>query len=562
MNADLVLAVQYHSVGRLDDAERLYTQLHRSNPTDPEIIFLLGLLCCDLGLFDAACRFLEDALAIAPAFPEARRQLALARNQLGRAALLRGDAVAAEQCFQASLDGDADAQTHNLLGLAQLQQEKFAVAEASLRRALEFAPGNNQARNNLGLALVGQGHHEAGRLCFETALALDPSYVSARINLADSLRMLGELDAAREALETVVVAQPDSVEALNNLGAVAQDQGDTARALACLSRALVLAPDAPRIRWNLALSQLHVGDFNNGWRNFEARWEGCSHLRGGYALPRERAWTGEPLQGKRVLLWAEQGFGDTLQFIRFARDIEARGARVSVLVQPQLAGVLRGVAGVHELIAQGCPLPDYDLHCPLMSLPHRLAVRPDREALHGDAPYLSADADQVRVWQQRLRGYAGLKVGLVWAGSSRRGSIELAAIDARRSMSLERILPLLGVGGCHFFSLQKDDSPRELPAAIQDFTAEWTDFSATAAFIACLDLVISVDTAVAHLAGALGKPLWLLNRYDSCWRWLQARDDSPWYATVRQFRQPAPGAWEAVIAATAAELASAAVNPR
>jgi hypothetical protein len=314
------------------------------------------------------------------------------------------------------------------------------------------------------------------------------------------------------------------------------------------------------VRWNLSLSQLSLGDFANGWRNFEARWEGCANLQGGYRMPRASAWNGEPLRGRRLLLWAEQGFGDTLQFIRFAADAAAAGAAVQAVVQPELAELVRTAPGVGAVTTLADPLPPYDLHCPLMSLPLRFGIEPSAEALRADRSYLSADAAKIDDWRRRLSGYRGFRVGLVWAGRARGFSAELAAIDARRSLSLAALAPLLKVPGCDFFSLQKDAAGAEAAGLLElkDFSAELADFSDTAALIMNLDLVISVDTAVAHLAGALGKRIWLLNRYDSCWRWMRRRTDSPWYATLRQFRQARRGAWAPAIAEAAAELSAAA----
>jgi tetratricopeptide (TPR) repeat protein len=598
--AELALGVQHHMAGQLDDAAAIYHRLHAAKPRDSDVIFLLGVLCCDLGLFEPACRFLEEALAIAPVFPEARAQWARALNGLadlqiadgkltearqfleralhavpgdpsslqglGRVALMQGDAAAAETRLLAALaQRPSHSETLNWLGLVRLQLEKYDAAESSLKGALRLQSDLNQARNNLGLALHHQGRLDDALACFEAALAQDPDYRKARINLANTLRILGRHAEARRALEAVLAAQPDSVDALNNLGAVFQDLGATEQALTSLTRAYSLSPASPQIRWNLALTQLQLGDFKNGWSNFESRWEGCANLRGGYQMPLDRAWRGESLAGKRLLLWSEQGFGDTVQFIRFAQDAASQGAAVSVLVQTELADLVRSAPGVSAVAAHGQPLPAHDFHCPLMSLPYRLGVSPDVAGLHGAAPYLAASPDRIENWRDRLSAYSGLKVGLVWAGSSRRQSIELAAIDARRSIPLDRLAPLLSVSGCTFFSVQKaagsaewarltraadcSDAPR-----FQDFSAEWADFSDTAAFVANLDLVISVDTAVAHLAGALGKPVWLLNRYDSCWRWLLERGDSPWYAGLRQFRQPRPGDWEPAIAAAAVAL--------
>ncbi len=306
------------------------------------------------------------------------------------------------------------------------------------------------------------------------------------------------------------------------------------------------------MRWNLALSQLLLGDFAQGWKNFEARWEGCAGLTGAYDKPLQRAWRGEAVAGKTILLWAEQGFGDTLQFIRYATTLAKRGAKVVVEVQPELRELAAGVSGVSEAIARGQNLPDYNFHCPLMSLPFLLG-----STSFGNTPYLHADVERTSKWHATLAPFAGRKTGLVWAGKSRAGNAELDAIDRRRSMTLAQLAPITATPACSFFSLQKGAPAGELAVAalpIHDFSAQWQDFSDTAAFIANLDLVISVDTSVAHLAGALGKPVWLLNRFDTCWRWGVTKEDSPWYPGLRQFRQSRAGDWNWVIAAVAAEL--------
>jgi tetratricopeptide (TPR) repeat protein len=607
----LSVALRHHASGRLDDAAQLYQQLHAADPRDSEVLFLMGVLCCDLGLFDPACRFLEEALDLARVFPEAGRQLVVAltglaeanlsaarltearrnldralelspsdapvQQSLGRLALLEGDVAAAEARFVASLAQRPDhAQTLNWLGLARLQLEKYADAEAALRQALRLDPGLNQARNNLGLALYSQERLADAMLFFQAALARDPTYAKARINLALTLRLLGRHAEARVELEAVLAQHPEDVDALNNLGVIFQDLGEAELALRQLTQATALAPESQSARWNLALTQLQLGDFSNGWTNFEARWEGCAHLRDGYMLPSDRAWRGEPLHGKRLLLWAEQGLGDTLQFIRFADDVARRGATVSVLAPAEIADLVRSAPGVSaafvELPAAALP---YDVHCPLMSLPYHLRITADTEALHGAIPYLFAPRERSARWRERLGAHSGIKVGIVWAGNARRQRLDLMAVDQRRSIALSRFAPILEVAGCSFFSLQKGDAADQLAASafrrvpgrtggsgtLEDYSAEWSDFTDTAAFVDNLDLVITVDTAVAHLAGALGRPVWLLNRYDTCWRWMRGRDDSPWYTTLRQFRQPRPGEWDPVIRAAAAalcELAAAA----
>lgn len=603
-DAELTLGLQHHKAGEFDRASDIYRSLYLADRRDSEVIFLMGVLCCDLGAFEPACQFLDEALAIAPNFREARGQWIVAMNawadakisaghaieakrllvrvaarapgdaatlrNLGRVALMQGQTAEAEAKFTASLTlGGDHVEALNWRGLAQLQAGKFDAAETSLRQALKLKPDLIQAHNNLGLALQRQGKLSDAQQSFQAALTLDPSYQKARINLASTRRILGDYTLAQHELEMVLAQQPDAAEALNNLGALYQDQGRAQLALRTLTRARDLAPDVAEIRWNLALTQLAVGDFKNGWSNFESRWAGCDSLRGGYRFPENRAWKDEPLGGKRLLLWSEQGFGDSLQFIRFAKDVAARGATVLVVAQAELAELLQSAPGVTTVVVQGTPLPAYDYHCPLMSLPLRLGKSLQAADLHGAAPYLRAAQSRIDSWQPRVQSQQGLKVGLVWAGSSRSYSPELAAIDARRSMPVQRLAPLLAVRGCSFFSLQKNPVgagngalPQTIVPAIHDFSAEWKDFSDTAALIATLDLVISVDTAVAHLAGALGKPVWLLNRYDSCWRWMLERSDSPWYSTLRQFRQPSAGDWASVIDLVASALAELAMAPK
>jgi hypothetical protein len=305
------------------------------------------------------------------------------------------------------------------------------------------------------------------------------------------------------------------------------------------------------------------GEYAEGWREFEWRWRGGTaeeiKLRG-FAEPQ---WQGEDVAGKTLLLHAEQGFGDTLQFCRYASLVGAT-ARVILEVQPPLVRLCSGLAGVARVVARGEPPPAFDLHCPLMSLP--LAVGTTLDTIPSGVPYLAADPELVVGWRERLAGLDGLRVGLVWAGSLR-PEPELSAIDRRRSITLAMMASLGEASGVSFISLQKGEPAAQsanaaLGLALHDFTANLQDFADTAALIEALDLVISVDTSVAHLAGALGKPIWLLNRFDTCWRWLLNRDDSPWYPQLRQFRQPSPGDWNSVMRAVRDALQRRAAGDR
>ena len=584
---DLSAAIRHHMEGRYDEAEQLYTQLHQTNPHDEEVLYLTGVLCTDLGIYPAACRFLEQALIESADFPEARAQLVKACLAQAQQSIAQDDPGAAESACRRALQlapdaadawrtlgqlaltksawqqaetylekalraAPSDLDALNWHGLACVQQKKYPQGRDSLERLLARKPDLAQAQTNLGLCLLGLGELHPAETCFRRALQYSPHDIGARINLANTLRIRGKPEEARTVLESVIREAPDLAEAHNNLGTVLQDLGDAQAAREQLEAALRLEPGSPQVRWNLALTQLMQGDEAAGWRNFEARWEGCANLAGAYSKPAARAWHGEPVQGKTLLLWAEQGFGDTLQFIRFAAVLAGRGATVLAEVQPELQTLIAGAPGVSRAIARGQALPDYDFHCPLMSLPLHLGA-----GAYGTVPYLHADESRAAQWQSRLEGYRRPRVGLVWAGKSRLQNAELDAIDRRRSVSLTQLAPLTTIAACSFFSLQKGGAGAELPGTtlpIHDFSAQWQDFADTAAFIANLDLVISVDTAVAHLAGALGKPVWLLNRFDTCWRWGVGRSDTPWYPTLRQFRQAHPGDWETAIAELTAAL--------
>lgn len=329
-------------------------------------------------------------------------------------------------------------------------------------------------------------------------------------------------------------------------------------ALVSLSEAITSDPDNAEAHVISSFVHLLLGQYDEGWREFEWRLEAGDGLGRRYlALPR---WTGKELvEGKTVLLRAEQGLGDTLQFIRYAPLLAARGARVVAEVDPSLAGLVSGIEGITAVVSNLEAFTDWDIQCPIMSLP--FAFGTTLESIPNKTPYLTANPVKVAAWRERLECLAGLRVGLVWSGNPRLHDPAANAVDQRRSVTLEHFSKLANVPGVSLVSLQKGEAAlqtRSPPPGmfIHDWTDELYDFADTAALIEALDLVISVDTSVAHLAGGLGKPVWLLNRFDTCWRWLLDREDSPWYPTLRQFRQPKLGDWATVISRVAAELAA------
>jgi hypothetical protein len=329
-----------------------------------------------------------------------------------------------------------------------------------------------------------------------------------------------------------------------------QDRLQYGEAAGHYRRALEVDGEYADAHWNLSLALLTMGNMPEGWREYEWRWK----MRGLFQ-PRSFArplWDGKAAQGRTILLHAEQGMGDTLQFIRYAPLVAERGLTVIVECQQEVAELVRGVRGIHQVVARGQQLPAFDVHCPLLTLP--LLFGTTVESIPAQAPYLAADRLLQEQWRERLAASApGLKAGLVWAGKPTHRK------DSRRSCALSAFAPLARVEGISWHSLQKGEAAQQAahpPEGMQltDWTDEMKDFSVTAALVANLDLCISVDTSVAHLAGALGKPVWTLLPYEPDWRWMLGREDSPWYPTMRLFRQELPGQWGPVMARLAGEL--------
>ena len=431
-------------------------------------------------------------------------------------------------------------------------------AEGHLREALRLDPAFADAHNGLGLVHYHYGRVAEAENCFRGCLRLTPDHPGARVNLAITLQSRGRLEEAEEYYRDALRVGADPAQVHNNLSVLLRELGRTAEAEASCREALRVRPEMTDAQVNLAISLLLAGRWAEAWPIYEARWQssGLAFLRRPFAQPQ---WTGEqPIANRTILLHAEQGFGDTLQFCRYAPLVAMQGARVVLEVQPALVRLLTRLDGVAQVVAEGDALPDFDLHCPLMSLPLAFATTP--ETVPGPVPYLTADPAQVAMWRNALADLPGRRVGLVWAGRSRNFQPHAVALDRRRSMRLADMAPLAAVRGCSFVSLQIGPPAAQLneppTGLVVVDVAEWLhDFADAAALVANLDLVIAVDTAVAHLAGALGRAtVWLLNRFDPCWRWLLDRDDSPWYPSLRQFRHSGQGGWTGVMQRVALAL--------
>ena len=460
-------------------------------------------------------------------------------------------------CEQILLADPANADGLNQLGVIMAEDRRLGEAIAKFEDAIRVSPDCADAWENRGVVLSDLGLHAEALASFDAVVALRPSSVSGHARRAMTLYRLGRFHEAVKAHDPIMPFAGQDASMTANRAAALLWSGRVDEAMADFDQAITLDTAHAPAWMNLALAQLLLGDLPNGFRNFEWRWKQPTLAQAvrNYTQP---LWTGQTtLDGKTILLYREQGFGDTIQFCRYASLAVEAGARVILEVQPRLVTLLRTLSGAPLVIAEGDETPAFDLHCPLMSLPIGFATTID--TIPANIPYLYADPARVAFWRETLKAARGKRIGLVWAGGSLPGLADQTAFDKRRSMTLDTLSPLANVAGCDFISLQV--GPASVQAAspqtgfpIRDHTARIRDFSDTAALIETLDLIIGVDTAVSHLAGAMGKTVWLLNRFDTDWRWFLDRDDSPWYPTLRQFRQTSPGDWDSVVGRVAEVL--------
>ncbi|MCG5240402.1 tetratricopeptide repeat protein [Azospirillum doebereinerae] len=509
----------------------------------------LGLALQDAGRQDEALAALRTATKLRSDFPEAQYSL----GNLLQARGGQGEAVAA---YRAALSQRPDfAEAWCNLGNAWKGQRVFEKARSAQRIAVALRPDLDAAWSNLGFALHALGRPDAAVEAHRIALRLAPALAGARSNLGLALKDLGRVEEAVAAQHGAVALAPALSEAWSNLGSALKASGRVNEALTAHGRAVLLTPDSADARLNRSHLLLATGDFAVGWAEYEWRWRSSMQRDRGFPWPQ---WRGEALNGRRILLHAEQGFGDTLQFVRYAAMVAEKGGAVVLEIQAPLKRLLGRLPGAVQVIARGEPLPDCDLHCPLLSLPLAFGTRLD--SVPAAVPYLQADPALCAAWAERFPSDGRLEVGLVWAGSPQPGHRRVESIDRQRSMALAQLAPLAGIPGMRFHSLQKDGEAAAQAATppdgmeLVDAMGSVGDFADTAALVERLDLVIGVDTAVVHLAGALGKPVWVLSRYDGCWRWLENRSDSLWYPSLRLYRQDWPGCWEPVVGRVAADL--------
>jgi tetratricopeptide (TPR) repeat protein len=531
-------AVSLHRQGRLDEAEKLYRRVLKHDKNDFNALHLLGMLNHQRGKPGEAYRLIISALKLHPRSADALANLALVLHTLKR----DDEALASLDKVLALAPDHLDALNNRGNLLLQLQRADEAVA--AFDRVLALEPRHIQAHINRGNALAALDRGAEALDQYDAALTLQPGNPHAYYNRGNALRTLGRDADAVEAYGSALLALPNHLSAWTNLGLalMALNRHDEARD--AYRKALELAPDNADANWNDALALLTMGDYQRGFEKYEWRWKRTgmdTKLR-----YRQRPWLGDaPVTNKTILLHAEQGLGDTIQFARYATVLARAGAKVILEVQPELKELLKTIDGVTSVIGRGEAVPPFDLHSPLASLP--LALKTELSNVPADVPYLCADPDRLARWRERLEKAPAPRVAIAWSGRADHVN------DRNRSIALAQLEMLLSTPGVRFVSIQRELRPSDAADLVGHpgmlhVGGDLSDFSDTAAVLALCDLTISVDTAVAHLAAAMGRPTYVLIPFQPDWRWTADREHSPWYPQARLFRQPAPGDWNSVLA--------------
>jgi tetratricopeptide (TPR) repeat protein len=497
--------------GRPAEAVPLLQQAIQAQPDSAWAQHNVGVALAQVGRFDEAVAALEEALHLRPDYADACFNLGNALRELGR----RDEAI--ERFHQALRLRPDHASACNNLGLTLTEAGRAEEAVEPLRRAVALHPKRKEGHNNLGLAYADLGRFAQAETCYQEALRLDPGYVEAH----------------------------------TNLGSACKEQGRLEEALACYQHSLWLEPVSAIAHYNRSLALLQMGDYEHGWPEYEWRWRRKQTQPRTFVQPR---WDGSPLKGWTILLWREQGLGDTIQFVRYAALVQKAGGRVIVECPACLLPLLATCAGIDRLVAEKQPLPSFDVQAPLLSLPALLKTT--LNSVPATVPYLYAEVEGVTAWRRRLGMCRGFRIGVVWQGNPYfRG-------DGHRSFPLASLAPLAAVAGVQLVSLQKEHGLEQVTAVERRFPLmilEGLDesggsFMDTAAVMQSLDLVVTADTAAAHLAGALGVPVWLALSRAPDWRWGLTGETTPWYPTMHLFRQSQLGDWRSLFEGMAARL--------
>jgi tetratricopeptide (TPR) repeat protein len=584
-------AVKLHRQGDLLQARRIYREILLAEPRHFDALHLLGVAAAASGEFAEAADLIGKAIELDP-------KNHVAHCNRGAALLDSGQWQAAVVSFDRAIRLNGNyAEAHYNRGKALKELKRWPEALASCDRAISLAPAHAQSYVIRGIVLAERGlpeqalvsfdtairlrgdfaaahwnranvlcsqrHWEAALAGYDRALALQPDYAEAYANRAVALYEMRRLDESLQSCDRAIALKPEYVEAHCNRGSVLMAQRQVAQALPSYDRALEINPDCAAGHASRALALLLAGDFEKGWAENEWRWKDKT----GWSTREARSfqqpkWLGDiSPSGKTIFLHCEQGYGDTIQFCRYVPLLTQLGTAVILEVPGPLVSLLESLRGVSQIVVQGQSPPSFDIFCPLLSLP--FALKTTLSTVPAQVPYLSIPEDRRQLWRSKLGVRTRPRIGLVWSGGFRAAQPELWAVNERRNIPLSQFAALADLEA-DFYSLQKG-VPAESEFAqvlspdwdgpkIANLSGDLRDFADSAALIEQLDLVISVDTAVAHLAGALAKPVWILNRFDACWRWLLDRDDSPWYPTARLYRQQRPGDWDSLMSSVARDL--------
>ncbi len=538
-----MLAQLLEEPGEAAEAMELCKRVIELAPEREAVYLHLAFLLKTRGEVAAALELYRRAVGLFPDSSDSHFSLGKALYEAGRP----------EECIPCyeralALKPD-DTEAHNCLGRVLHERGDLGLARQSYLRAVTLNPEFAEALSNLGALQMDAGEYRTGEAVLRRAIALKPGLWNAHCNLGSILARQGDALGAIAAFRTVLMENPRDVPTLCSLGFTLDALGDEAGAASCFRLALEVQPESSLARFNFSSHLLLEGNFADGWPEYEHRWlvRQFAGKREPFAQPQ---WRGEPIRGARIYVYAEQGLGDTLQFVRYVPMLVELGAEVVLEVQPPLLALLENLHPAVRVIVKGERPREVDWHSPLLSLPGAFGT--DLSNIPAPVPYLQADAGKCAAWSRRL-ATEGLRVGVVWTGNPEHTR------DRLRSISFSQFRRLVDIEGVAFYALQKGltVAQREeiaLAGKVVDLDAELQDFTDTAAIVANLDLVIAVDTSVAHLAGALGKPVWILLPHAPDWRWLRERGDSPWYPTARLFRQTVAGQWGGVLEQVEREL--------
>jgi tetratricopeptide (TPR) repeat protein len=570
---DLDQAIHFYQSGNLPEATKICQQILLKNPIDADVLHLLGVIALQT-------QRVSDAIGLISRAITSNGNRADYYCSLGEAYRRSGNLHrAVELAHKASQLDPQMWEASNNLGLALTELGQMAPAIAAYRRVVELRPSNPASLLNLGMALRKNGQLVEAITVLRRAIELDPAIVDAYTEIGSALNNQGKPAEAIEYCRRAIEHNPNSAEAFNNLGKTflelrrideamncfqtaielrpelavphynlgkaLTEQGELQQAIRVFRKAIEIAPQLAVAHRALAEATLLLGDYQEGWPQHEWRDEPRIGFLSTILASNRPRWNGGDIKGKTILVYSEEGHGDSLQFVRYVPVLLERGAHVVLGCFPELVRLFRCSFDTTNIVTAGDPLPHFDCYCPIMSLPLAFGIRLD--SIPDKVPYLKVDPALARKWENLLQPRSGnLRIGLSWAGNPR------FIDDKQRSLDLNQLAPLANINRATFFSLQKGDSASQLkspPPGLQlvNLAPELTDFAETAAAMSCLDLTISTDTSVAHLAGALATPAWVMLKFVPSWRWMMHRTDSPWYPTLRLFRQKTPGDWEGVV---------------